>query len=193
MANCLGVRPPKINPELKASASEAALKRDARLASKQAQVGACLSAVGKSLSLLLERDNDEENHQLIEVISDTGRLLSDIHFSESTSRRILLSSNLNKKFKDAVEDAPIDDFLFGTNLEDRLKAAKSLERSGLELARTPVPTKKPLNFKRPFRQPHKPSQQDGRRYVPARKPFRRSSHQYQKDRSRPKSGPTRNH
>lgn len=155
VANCSSMQAPKINPEVKGAATEAALRRDDRLVEKQNQITACLSAVGKILTSLLEKSGQGvEDRHLIELAGDTGRLLADMHFSESESRRILVGASLNKKFKGAMGDAPPDEWLFGSDLGERLKTAKSLERSTLELKGEKLPTlstkpKGNLNFKRP--------------------------------------------
>lgn len=47
--NCTFIDPPKINPEVKEALQEAILKRDMRIAEKQAKISTGLAAVGKAL------------------------------------------------------------------------------------------------------------------------------------------------
>ncbi|KAJ8929757.1 hypothetical protein NQ314_017528, partial [Rhamnusium bicolor] len=109
-ANCPSMQAPRINLEVKGAATEAALRRDDWLVDKQNQIAACLSAIGKMLTHCLERSSQGvEDHHLIELAGDTGRLLADMHFSESESRRILIGASLNEKFKEALGDVPPDE------------------------------------------------------------------------------------
>lgn len=137
IGNCPLSAAPKLNLEVKASVSEAVTNRDSRLANLQSQIGAALSALGKALTILLDEEDEKKNNlQVIELMSDAGRLMADLHHEKSKSRRVLISSDLNKTFKETLTDASLDGWLFGDNLGDRMKVAKALEKSSLEL-RTP--------------------------------------------------------
>lgn len=145
---------PKLNLEVRGAISEVALRRDDRLSDKQNQISACIAAVGSILSSLLA--DSPQNNQLIEIASDAGRLLADLQFSESQSRRILVSSGLNKKFQSTIDASTTDEWLFGTDLGERLKSAKVLERSAAELKnKTPTQTKS-LNLRCPSNATRKP-------------------------------------
>lgn len=148
---------PKLNPEVNVALSTQiqVIRRDARLVQKQEQLAAGLSAIGEALSIML-KERGEGNRKCIELLSDAGRLLCDFHHVETITRRDLISINLNKDLKDTLSDAPVDNFLFGETLEERVKAAKNLEKSSFDL-KPPKPklAKKPfrpLNTKGPSRQ-----------------------------------------
>ncbi|CAG4974185.1 unnamed protein product [Colias eurytheme] len=51
--NCTQMRPPKLNPEIKAALSEITIKKDIYSVSKQNQLSSCLAALGKALKLAL--------------------------------------------------------------------------------------------------------------------------------------------
>lgn len=168
LANCSAATPPKLNLEVRNAITETALHRDERLAVKQTQMSACLSALGKILNLSLESpDIQESKHALLQAVGDAARLTSDLFFEESQSRRILLGSHLNSKCKSVVNETPTDEWLFGANLGDRLKNAKSMEKSALDLKKA-LPAQKnqpPKNFKRPSsfaRTPRAVPRTDGR-------------------------------
>ncbi|KAJ8964125.1 hypothetical protein NQ314_005121 [Rhamnusium bicolor] len=131
------MQPPKLNPEVRAAANELALKRDMRLIKIQAQMGACMSALGRALTLLLKEGKDEgeerNNLPLMELIGDAVRLLADFHHEESEFRQNLVSLNLDKSLRDMLNNTSLDGWLFGDNLSDRLKTAKAIEKSGEEL------------------------------------------------------------
>lgn len=47
-----------------------------------------------------------ENIPLIKLISDTGKLLGNVHHAYIKSLRTLVSTHINKQFKDRLIDAP---------------------------------------------------------------------------------------
>lgn len=144
---------PQLNPEVSAAISAQVARRDERLIQKQNQLNSTISAIGQAISFLLVKEG--EGQKCIELLSDAGRLLCDLSHSETTIRRDLISINLNKDLKQTLSGAPVDKYLFGVTLEERLKTAKNLEKSSLDLKPTkPQTTKKhlqPLNSKRPIR------------------------------------------
>nr|CAI5859641.1 unnamed protein product [Callosobruchus analis] len=115
--NCRELRPPLINPEVKRASPENSVRRDARIAQLQQQIGAVTGA----------------NREYIKFLNDIGRLLCDVYYNGSVSRRELLCLNLNKDFKEALKDSPIEKWLFGSNLVTILKTAKELEKSTEQL------------------------------------------------------------
>lgn len=131
--NCTLLSSPNLNPVVAAAISESVKKRDARLALIQRQVGASLAAIGRVLTPLLSAEGGGDRHQLIRCLSDASRLLTDVFFSETTSRRELIAINLNKELKETLNNAPPDGWLFGENLEERVKATKSIARSSQDL------------------------------------------------------------
>ncbi|XP_043277062.1 uncharacterized protein [Venturia canescens] len=125
--NCCIIDPPKMNPEVRASLQEMIIKRDERIEAKQSKIAACLAAVGKIFSNILERRNDPDNLDIFEQLSDIGRLLSDLQHDESNIRKSLILANLSAPFKEVLSGSTPDELLFGKQLEERLKAAKTLE------------------------------------------------------------------
>ncbi|VEN58033.1 unnamed protein product [Callosobruchus maculatus] len=158
-SNCMAVTPPIMNPEVKIACSESVMRRDERISQVQHQIAAGLSAIGLALTRMLNKQEVEDNKDDIRLLSDAGRLLANVHHSESRSRRELIALNLNKELKETLVSTPISKFLFGNDLEDTIKTTKDLEKSGQQLK----PTKQMFvksarkavseNYKGPF--PHK--------------------------------------
>lgn len=130
--NCKHLTPPKLNPEVKVAISDSVSRRDARLSGLQQQLGASLSAIGVALTDMLKEEG-RDNKKYIQSLSDAGRLLSNIFHSESLSRRDLIAINLNKELRDTLTDTPITEFLFGNDLDTRIKTVKDLEKSAEQL------------------------------------------------------------
>lgn len=85
--------------------------------------------------------------RVIEALSDAGRLLCDVHHTQSQTRRALVTINLNKEFKDTLEKSSIDTWLFGEDLNNKLVEAKALEKSSKELKKS-HPNLNPTLFKK---------------------------------------------
>lgn len=144
---------PKLNPEIKAALPAQSINRDGRLISKQEILVGGIAVIANTLSEIID-DNNRRNSKYVACLGDAGRLLCHLQHSESTTRRELITLNLNKDLRETLSDAPIDDLLFGSTLEERVKAAKNLEKSSKELKLTkPNISKKvpsgPLNSRRP--------------------------------------------
>lgn len=129
--NCPLLQAPKLNPEILAALSESARTRDKRVQSVQQQLGAGITALNKGLDLLLESDSD----RLLAVkhLSDSSRLLCDLHFVETEARKKFVTPGLDKSFLNIVQDAERDDTLFGGKLSEKIKASKAIEKQGLQI------------------------------------------------------------
>lgn len=133
--NCVFLEAPKLNPEVKASIQEPVLNRDSRLVLKQEKVAVCLSALSSLLSTLLKKE-EINKLQFIENLSDSCKILVDLQRDESLTRKSLILSNINASLRDTLKETDVGEFLFGQQLEEKLKAAKLLEKSSKELKPT---------------------------------------------------------
>lgn len=197
--------PPKLNKELIAALTPSVIKRDEYQSSSQAQVAACLNALGSGMSLLLKpeilQDLKDEARSALSNFSEGIHLLADHHYRLSLTRRAFTKPSLNILGKNAAESAPIDKFLFGQNFADTLKAAQVCEKTGREVSKAAPPiAKKTLQPVRQSTQ-HRASQQtpktSGNRKAPARPSSARRTgapyHQSQRYRSRSQSRYRRHH
>ncbi|XP_050294577.1 uncharacterized protein LOC126743396 isoform X2 [Anthonomus grandis grandis] len=171
--NLSAMAAPKLNPLIEKAVSPSNVSRDNRLAAEQQQVAATLAAIGQLFSSVLSEEGGG-NRQHISLLNDTSKLLLDLFHQQSKTRRALIAVNLNQEFQEAnKENITPDGFLFGENLEERLKAAKNLEVSGKILKPKPNKTsyKKPLNSKAPSRQQRGTTRREGnpRQYRPVPK------------------------
>lgn len=153
-ANCSQLQAPKINAELLPVLSDAIKKRDNYFVDDQRQLSTALTAVGNTLSMLLT-NNELNKPRAVENLSDAGKMLADLQHKLSKCRAAFIVPNLNKSVQNLVSKGVIDDFLFGRDLSERLKEARSFEKSSLELNLGVTPqAKKPaykqhLNYQAP--------------------------------------------
>lgn len=152
--NCPFINPPKLNLEIKASLQEPVSSRDTRLTEKQDRIIVCLAVLGTIVSELL-KGKTVDKLTLLERLSDIGRVLVDLQRDETLTRRALILPNLNASVKKALNATVADEWLFGKQLEENLKTAKTLERASKDLSKKTPKTAKDQtskNFKSPYRQ-----------------------------------------
>ncbi|XP_045447501.1 uncharacterized protein LOC123655791 [Melitaea cinxia] len=121
--------PPKLNPEVNAAVNDVARKRDQIIFKRQQQVSTALSCLGSALQLSMK----DQKLEAIKKLNDASRLLCDSLFMDTRGRRSLLLSVTNKNMKDFLVQSEPGSFLFGDNLTDQIKAAKSVQKSGEDL------------------------------------------------------------
>ncbi|XP_063385762.1 uncharacterized protein LOC134671841 [Cydia fagiglandana] len=155
--NCKIIGAPKMNLEAQVAAGETLVHRDKAIEMKQNEVSCALTAIGLALNKLCLVPGNEE---VIMFLSDSARLLCDYQHRESQLRKMFIISGLeNKTARDTLRDCEVDQWLFGENLAEKLKASKAIEQSSKDLKNTKRPKKiqpSNLNFKGPTNNTHKP-------------------------------------
>ncbi|XP_045492703.1 uncharacterized protein LOC123692103 [Colias croceus] len=139
--NCDLLLAPALNPEVKAALPEALIKRDTSLSYRQKQLGVALSALATVTQMVIA--NETSKQKILKPLSDACRLLCDSHHAETRTRRKFVISSINTKLKDALIETKRDALLFGDNISDKLKAAKSIQQSGESLKNIQKPKNRP--------------------------------------------------
>ncbi|KAI8423337.1 hypothetical protein MSG28_014351 [Choristoneura fumiferana] len=93
--NCQLLSPPLLNGEVNAAINEACKNRDKTLANKQKELGLALTALGLAITELLKESPD--NIKIMKLLSDTGRILTDLHHGENITRN--KSNDPNNTYK----------------------------------------------------------------------------------------------
>ncbi|KAB0790038.1 hypothetical protein PPYR_15643 [Photinus pyralis] len=140
--NCRAFKSPELNAIVQHSLCDKFVQRDKKLANLQSRIGTAMAASANCLNKLLEIKNIDKG--LIESLNDALKILSDVHFNESQVRRSLIRSNINDSLRLTLDNNGIDDFLFGSDLEEKVKATKHLEKASRDLSLTKP---KPSNTK----------------------------------------------
>lgn len=138
-SNCQAMAPPEVNPEILSILSPPNSNRDKNLQGQQTQLAKGLVALSKGMEVLLtnKRIPKEIKENLLEYLSDSGRILTDLQYNITMVRRNLISPSLSKSVKEAVEKTKPINFLFGTDLTEKVKEAKTLERTSKDLRSAP--------------------------------------------------------
>ena len=141
--------PPKLNklliPALKSSAS--VIKRDEYQSISQAQVAASLNAFGLAISFLVSPEIKQllpdEASLAFRQLADGFHLLSDHQHRLSLARRAFIKPSLSLVGKNAVDNAPVDEWLFGSSFAEGLKDAQACEKAARDLLRSTPNIAKP--------------------------------------------------
>lgn len=136
-SNCTLVDAPVLNPEIRAAVSETVLKRDKGIEQKQNLLGSAITCLGEAITSLLAKENKDT--ELIKLLMDACRIISDCHNNDSVTRRNFVLFNLKKEMKDQLQKSKIDTALFGSDLAETIKTAKNISKSGAELKSAPPP------------------------------------------------------
>lgn len=131
--NCQFLRPPRLNEAVKAAVEAPALRRDELIMAKQLRLSACISAGSKALSALLSLPDISHVLPAVEGLADLSRGLVDLFRDESLCRRRCILPSLKASFRSSLSASSIDEFLFGSKLEETIKTAKAVEISSKQL------------------------------------------------------------
>lgn len=158
------VKAPKLNPEIGAVLSESARNRDKHLERSQHHLGLGIAGLTNVISTLI--GGDLEKLDIIKKLSEVNQVLIDLHFENTVNRRRLITPILDKKFLSIVQDTKRDSFLFGETLGEKIKASKTVEKSGLQIKKSenkePFASKKYSQLQGNWRGPPRRAQRGGR-------------------------------
>lgn len=127
--NLMHLKAPDLNVEVAGILSKSLLKRDKYLASSQTQLGSALSALGCVLNLLLNEstaDNNSVRKAALQPALDAGRILVDLHYQLSQSRRFCVVPLLDKMIKQIAINSKVETMLFGLKLRLRRRLRKTV-------------------------------------------------------------------
>ncbi|XP_063838951.1 uncharacterized protein LOC135087999 [Ostrinia nubilalis] len=141
--NCRLLQAPKLNAEIAAALPDMVRNRDkSSLLAQQQQLGLGITACNRALDLLLLNG---DKVQAIKHLSNSCRLLSDLHFMYTQNRIKLITPSLDKTCLNVINDAERDSTLFGEKLGENIKAAKAIEKQGLQIKKGPT-QKAPVTY-----------------------------------------------
>ncbi|XP_073966921.1 uncharacterized protein [Choristoneura fumiferana] len=161
--NCQLMKAPVLNPEIAAVLIDSAKKRDARIVTKQAQMGLALTVLGKTMTGILTKST--ETSETLRLLNDAAKLIADSHFAETETRRSLIVPMLDKDFIEPFKDRKRDGYLFGDKLGDFIKSSRGLKKTGQLMQATGSTSSLNSRAPPPFRQQLQRAQVPARRTV----------------------------
>lgn len=128
------LKAPTLNTEIIPIIPPLTQKKDRYMSAHQNQLSIGITALGTALNALLrDKENFGGKQNLLTPLSDSARILLDLHHSMSQTRRGQILPIFSKQIKEAASEAPIDDLLFGNDFGERCKNIKALEKCSKEL------------------------------------------------------------
>lgn len=123
----------------------------------QKLAGTALSIIGSLVSSFYQDDPDLSLEDSLTMLCDTAKIISLITFKQTNSRKAFIEPAFSQNTKELLKSQKTDEFLYGTDLADKLKQDRSLKKIGenLKLPQTQGPAVKAknnsaLNQKTPF-------------------------------------------
>lgn len=111
--------------------NEASQKRDKHFRATQNLAATALSAVGGALKQILFCETQPLDRLVIlENLSDTAKLLIEIHRVQSKARIAYILPSVSKEFRSMLDKTTPDSFLFGSELANKIKDAKEVAKIG---------------------------------------------------------------
>lgn len=140
----------KLNPELKPSLSETALKRDNYYLETQSYAGAALAYLGAATTALMapepgpesEGDKAIDKKQIMKWLAGSAELLTQIFFCQTRARRAYIEPGLQKPVSAVLKECSPVEFLYGPGLGDKLKQAQVMQKLGESLKEKSASTPK---------------------------------------------------
>ncbi|XP_048489492.1 uncharacterized protein LOC125491471 [Plutella xylostella] len=114
--------------------------RDKNLTVPQQQLGSGITAINRAMEVLLK---GQDTSTAIKHLSNACRILSDLHHMNTQSRIKLITPGLDRSFLHVIQDAERDETIFGNKLSEKIKAAKAIEKQGIQIKKVTAPNPKP--------------------------------------------------
>lgn len=86
-------------------------------------------AISDFLKLTVQSSLGPETRLAITKVSEGAKILADLFYRLSLTRRAQITPVLNLVAKNTADTIPMDDFLFGTSFGEEMKKANSVEKS----------------------------------------------------------------
>ncbi|XP_052756552.1 uncharacterized protein LOC128201971 [Galleria mellonella] len=138
---------PKLNVELQGLLTELVKARDKKVEERQQQLGTALATISYIMDTLVKGNFNKIN--TITILTDVTKLLSDLHWEDTVTRRKLIAANLDKNIVKSVDSSIRYSFLFGEKFNENVKSANAIKKSAASILKpSNINTQKPNNKNR---------------------------------------------
>lgn len=132
---------PELNPEVLTYLQQNARDRDAYLVEEQHLIAASLASLLANFIVLVDKDiaiDKEFRSDFTEMLAESAQLIAHQFFEKTLSRRAcIIRAIKSEEVKRLLKDQETDEYLFGSNLLQRLKSLKMLEKAAAQIGATP--------------------------------------------------------
>ena len=124
--------PPLLNEEVLPSMTEKGRESDTKIAFRQRRTGAAIAGLGAFLTVAVAPELKIEQG-LLTPLFDAARVLADVFYEDSAIRRGAIMRNLSAPMRATLAKTTPGEYLFGSNLGERIKQARALAQTAAEL------------------------------------------------------------
>lgn len=173
------LKAPRLNQECKSAFKNNSIaKRDEYNLKNHDQLGIALVAFGEAISDLLKPEVQlsllSETRSAIAKIHDGIKIIGDLYFRLSLSRRAQIKPAMNPLARSTADAIPADDLLFGASFGEELKKATLMEKSSKDIVNASLSISKKVQ--QPIKFAQQPlSQRSGNARAPAARPNLRAT------------------
>ena len=145
--NCKLLVPPILNPEMEAALSEYCIERDRQLQGLQTIIGLSLAAIGDVLTNVFStpKDGRLDRQFILSGSCSAANILLSAYYDMSLHRKRIITAKQGVLAK-LAPNQPIDSFLFGSELKEKIKSAEELKKIAKSLIK-PAHSSKPKSSK----------------------------------------------
>ncbi|XP_046145863.1 uncharacterized protein LOC123989206 [Osmia bicornis bicornis] len=123
-----GLEAPEVNPEIALKLPGHSKSRDTHMRQRQQMAGGALTCLGAAMTSLIEEEDSIDKAQMMERLHDAGRLMVELLHSQTRSRIALILAGVDRDTRSMLESTKPDVFLFGKNLADKVREARTMEK-----------------------------------------------------------------
>ncbi|KAL1492287.1 hypothetical protein ABEB36_012761 [Hypothenemus hampei] len=131
--NCPALKTPVLNEEIEQLLNPEKIKQDKFYHNMQQQIEAGLTALGQAIHMLTNERDNVTTPDILQKLGDAGQLFTDTFRLTSAHRRYTILPALNDDCKKATESSTVDEKLFGSHLQEKVKAAQAVKNTSAEL------------------------------------------------------------
>lgn len=146
---------PLLNEQIQTRISDRLVRKDGYRLEIQKSTSAAMTALGAALTMMDTPEEDGfEDDDILECLIDAGKLLADMQFKQSESRKMGIMPRLSKPFQEILKKSKSDKFLFGKDLSAKIKDLKDSDKLFKDISKEkpkqPSTSGTSGNFRRPL-------------------------------------------
>ena len=134
---------PILNPELKSYLHENAKIRDKHLADAQNLTAMSITSLGSSFVILMDEETNIEKEikrAMLEMLTESIQLQTQLFFEQTETRKAFIKPAVkNKKIKEMMGEQETDKYLFGKDLDKKIRAIDKTDKKIQKISNDEVP------------------------------------------------------
>ncbi|XP_053987946.1 uncharacterized protein LOC128881180 [Hylaeus volcanicus] len=127
------LQPPKLNAEIAAFLMQSSVKRDSHFMQRQKLATSTLAILGAMFNSVIDEKDGVDKIDFVKKINDAAKLIKQLVFDQTEARKAFILPGVDRHKKAILTNTQTDEYVFGSNLKERIKEAKALEKIGQDM------------------------------------------------------------